>query len=75
MRTGDQGDAGPPSADDLNDPRFLAYLGGLSELPVRPDPEDFGKAPPRTTDDAEQYRQAQARKTIRLYRQWKSGSK
>ena len=62
-----------PSADDLNDPAFLAYLGGLSEVPVRPDPEDFGKAPPRTTDDtAEQYRLAPARKTVRRYRRWMS---
>src|ERR1700751_3818038 len=52
MQRSGQGDAGPPSAEDLNAPAFLAYPGGLCELPVRPDPEDFGKAPPRTADDA-----------------------
>jgi hypothetical protein len=35
--------AGPPTADDQNYPAFLAYLGQLGELPVRPEPEDFGR--------------------------------
>jgi hypothetical protein len=37
MQLGDEG------TDDLNDPAFLAYPGGLGQLPVRPDPEDFGR--------------------------------
>jgi hypothetical protein len=75
---GDQGDAGPPSADDLNGPAFLAYLGGLGQLPIRPDPEDFGQ-PKRGAaggsggDAAEEYPQAHARKAVRLYLRWKSG--
>jgi hypothetical protein len=73
MQTDDQGDAGPVSTDDLNDPEFRAYLSGLGQLPVRPDREDFGPPKRGALESAARYRQAQARKMIRLYRRWRSG--
>ena len=79
MNTPDPARDGPPTPNDLTNPAFLAYLGRLGELPVRPEPEDFAR-PKRGAaggggDAAEEYRQAQERKAMRLYERWKAGQK
>src|SRR5207237_5460600 len=60
-----------PDPSQLNDPAFLAWLHQLPQ-PVRPDGRDYDLAAEAVTVEelANQYRHAQARKLLRLYRQW-----
>jgi hypothetical protein len=52
------------------------YVKEQTGLPVRPDPEDHDRsvAAEPEAEQAHQYRLAQARKLLRLYRRWQSGS-
>jgi hypothetical protein len=62
----------------LEDLAFLQHLHSLTAgNPVKPDKEDFDfTVPARTADEqAEQYRQAQARKLLRVYSEWKAKQK
>jgi hypothetical protein len=60
----------------MHDPRFMAYVKEHTGLPMRPDPEDYDRSVAEETEaeQAHQYRMAQARKLLRLYRRWQSGS-
>ncbi len=62
------------NADELSDPRFLAYLTGKYRGTIEPKAEDFDSiARPRTeAEKAEQYRLAQAAAILRIHRDWKS---
>jgi hypothetical protein len=63
------------SIKDLENPAFLKYVKFRAGQPVKPDHEDFDKTVSAHTvaERAEQYRLAQARKLLRLYREWKAG--
>jgi hypothetical protein len=63
--------------EDLHDPNFIAYLRQSVGLPIRPDREDYdGTVAADTTEaQAHQYRLAQARKMVCLYRAWKASQK
>lgn len=62
----------PVSQEDLQDPAFQSYLRDelLEPEPIAPDSEDYAETDP-TKSPAEQYRQAQANKLVRLCRDWK----
>ncbi len=65
---------GPASTRDLEDPAFLAFL--RERFPGRAvEPEDVDFERPTTASTSEElarrYRRAQARRLVRLYRQWK----
>jgi hypothetical protein len=68
-------DTGLFSLSDLANLDFVKYL--RREFPddrVRPDDQDFDLSAEVTTDEqaSEQYRLADARKVIRMYREWKA---
>jgi hypothetical protein len=58
----------------LEDPGFMAYLQRINALPIQPEAEDFDQDATANTKQpsAHQHRIAQARKIIRVYRQWKA---
>ena len=62
------------SVDDLGNPEFVKYARNLFPNGIRPDDEDFDRnANPKTESArARQYKLAQTRKLIRLYREWKA---
>jgi hypothetical protein len=64
---------GPDSADGLTNPLFVAHIKRNHPFPFKPDDMDFDGSVTATTDEErrEQYRLAQARKLMRLYRAWK----
>jgi hypothetical protein len=66
---------GPEKMKDLEDPAFLEHVRQQFPGPVRPDDEDYDMtARPQTTEEeADQYWVAQARKLMRMYREWKAG--
>jgi hypothetical protein len=68
-------DLDPASIKDLENPAFLKYAKARAGQPIKPDDEDFDKTVSAHTvaERAEQYRMAQARRLIRLYREWKAG--
>lgn len=68
----------PSDMKALEDPAFLLHLAGrLPAGEVTPDPEDIDRTAPTgsAADQADQHRQAQARKLLRLYGQWKARQK
>jgi hypothetical protein len=68
-------DLDPKDVTELHDPAFHAYVRQRVGMPVTPDEEDFDWTAPAHTqaEQAHQYRLAQARKLLRLYREWKAG--
>ena len=64
----------PVTQAALNDPAFHAYLQVLwPQGIIEPDEADFDfGAPAPEAEMAHQYRMAQARKLVRLYRGWKA---
>jgi hypothetical protein len=63
------------SIRDLENPAFLEYLRQQGIVGrINPDSEDFDWSAPAQTNKerAEQYRLAQARRLIRMYRDWKA---
>ena len=71
------GGAIDPTMEDLEDPRFLRWLDNYTQgKPIRPDAVDFDPNARLVTagQRAEQYRLAQARARVRLWRAWKAGT-
>jgi len=69
-----QFDVGPENIEGLQEPAFLRYIDQQVAAPIEPDDEDLDKSANPTTvkEQANEYRLAQARKLLRLYRQWKA---
>jgi hypothetical protein len=63
-----------PTRLDLENPRFLDWLNVHYPGPITPDKDDKDPKALLTSDheEAEQYRLAQARKIMRLWREWKA---
>ena len=59
-----------PSMKDLEDPAFLEYLKKRFPGKINPDEKDYDASDSGT--DAEKHRKAQARRLIRLWREWKA---
>jgi hypothetical protein len=64
----------PENMKLLEDPEFVRYRKGRLSDPVIPDPEDYDHAVPANTvaEHASQYRDAQVRRIMRLYGEWKA---
>jgi hypothetical protein len=60
--------------EDQHDPEFLTWLRANEQKPIRPDREDYDRTADlcRETEHAREYRLAQARKLLRLYRVWRA---
>jgi hypothetical protein len=67
-------DLGPYSMKEMENPAFLEYIRQQCGMPVPPDKEDYDLTVfPRTEEEAgHQYRLAQSRKLLRMYREWKA---
>jgi hypothetical protein len=63
--------------EDLKDPQFLEYLKTHVGLPISPDHRGYNFSVVADTVEvqAHPYRLAEARKMLRLYREWKAGLK
>jgi hypothetical protein len=60
---------------DIENPRFLAWIEAREgRFPIQPDPQDLDESVVAETEEeqAHQWRLAQARKMLRLYRVWKA---
>ena len=57
---------------DLTDPKFLGWIDKVHGGRIEPDPQDFDHSADARLlhQQAEQYRLAQARKLMRLYKEW-----
>ena len=66
----------PVRARDIANPEFMRYVRReWPDAPITPDDRDFDLSADVTTDAQarEQYRKAQTRKLIRMYRTWQAG--
>ena len=61
-----------PQITDLENPAFAVWVKRHHPVPITPDEADLEPTPAGASDEeqAQLYREAQARKLIRLYREW-----
>jgi hypothetical protein len=67
-------DLGPYDMKELADPAFQDWVKTRDGWPVTPEKQDIDTSTPADSDAeaAHQYRLAQARKVVRLFREWKA---